>query len=72
MPRPYTLKLILKVLENMGFYFVSQTGSHAKYRKDGDTILTIIIPIHNKEIYYGTFCSILKQSGLKKEDFEKK
>jgi predicted RNA binding protein YcfA (HicA-like mRNA interferase family) len=70
-PRPYSIRLVLKVLESKGFFFVSQTGSHAKYRKEGDPRLTVIVPIHNKEIYYGTFKSILRQSQLKESDFKK-
>lgn len=34
-------------------------------------MLTVIIPASRKEMPIGTFNSILRQSGLKKEDFEK-
>lgn len=71
MPKPYSLRLVLKVLEKKGFFFVSQTGSHAKYRKQGNLTLTVIIPIHGKEIRYGTFRSILRQSKLQRNDFDK-
>ncbi|MBI2415790.1 MAG: type II toxin-antitoxin system HicA family toxin [Candidatus Kerfeldbacteria bacterium] len=70
MPKPYPLRLVIKVLENKGFFFVSQTGSHAKYRKAGIQTLTAIVPIHGKEIRYGTFRSILRQTKLKEEDFQ--
>jgi len=70
MPRPYPLRLVLKILEGKGFFFVSQTGSHAKYRKPGISPLTAIVPIHGKEVRHGTFQSILRQSQLKKEDFQ--
>ncbi|MFA4819218.1 MAG: type II toxin-antitoxin system HicA family toxin [Patescibacteria group bacterium] len=70
MPKPYSLRLVLKVLESKGFFFVSQTGSHAKYRKEGSLTFTVIVPIHGKEIRYGTFRSILRQSKLKEEDFQ--
>jgi len=69
MPRPYPLKLVIKVLLSKGFFFVSQTGSHAKYRKTGSSCLNVIVPIHGKEIRYGTFRSILRQSELKESDF---
>ncbi|MEK7073147.1 MAG: type II toxin-antitoxin system HicA family toxin [Patescibacteria group bacterium] len=69
MPKSYALRLVIKVLESKGFFFVSQTGSHAKYRKVGDPIFTAIIPIHGKEIRYGTFRSILRQAGLTEDDF---
>ena len=66
MPKPRPLKLIIKILEKQGFVFVSQRGSHAKYKKGG---LTVIVPKHSKEIPYGTFRSILRQSHLKEKDF---
>ena len=70
MPRPFLLKRVLKVLEEKGFFFISQNGSHAKYRKIGNPTLTVIVPIHGKEILYGTFRSILRQSKLQQSDFE--
>lgn len=54
-----------------GFLFVSQKGSHAKYRKQGNPTLTVIVPAGRKEIPQGTFNSILRQSGLRRFDFEK-
>ncbi|MEK7159361.1 MAG: type II toxin-antitoxin system HicA family toxin [Patescibacteria group bacterium] len=71
MPKPYSVRLVINVLENKGFFFVSQTGSHAKYRKRGRPSLTVIVPIHGKEICYGTFRSILRQAKLKEIDFQK-
>jgi len=50
-----------------GFEFVSQKGSHKKYRKGR---YTVIVPDPRKETPAGTFRSILRQSGLKIEDFE--
>ncbi len=32
--------------------------------------MTVIVPASKREIPYGTFMSILRQSGLKKQDFE--
>lgn len=73
MPKqPFPVKIIIKVLVSKGFSFVSQTGSHAKYRKKGNPTLTTIIPIHEKDVRYGTFRSILRQSQLKEEYFRKK
>ena len=72
MPKPYSVRLILRVLESKGFIFVSQSGSHSKYRKTGNPTLTVIIPIHEKEIRYGTFRSILRQARLTEEDFNGK
>ncbi|KKR08303.1 MAG: hypothetical protein UT32_C0002G0066 [Parcubacteria group bacterium GW2011_GWC2_39_14] len=72
MPKPYPLRLLLRILKSKGFFFVSQTGSHAKYRKESTMTLTVIVPIHEKEITYGTFRSIVRQANLTKEDFNKK
>jgi len=71
MPKPYPVRLVVKILESKDFFFVSQTGSHAKYRKIGNPTLTVIIPIHGNEIQFGTFKSILRQSKLQQSDFEK-
>lgn len=71
MSKPYPLRIVVKVLIEKGFIFVSQTGSHAKYRKLGSSTLTVIVPIHEKEIRYGTFRSILRQSKLKEGYFKK-
>jgi len=55
---------VIKGLENNGFRFVSQKGSHRKYRKDGKTA---IVPMHY-ELARGTLSSILEQSGLTLEE----
>jgi len=40
MSNPIQTKLVIKTLEKNGFVFVSQNGSHAKYRKSGAPNLT--------------------------------
>ncbi len=72
MPKLYSSRQIIKVLEQKGFIFISQKGSHIKYRKTGKPTLTTIIPDNRKEIPEGTFRSILRQSNLTQEDFKKK
>ena len=70
MPKRYTSKEIVKVLLINSFIFISQKGSHAKYRKtDVRGTKTVIVPISSKPIPIGTFSSILRQSGLSHEDF---
>jgi len=69
MPKPYPLRKVMKVLTKKGFFFVSQKGSHAKYRKKGNPTITVIVPQHGKTIPYGTFRSILRQANLTEEDF---
>jgi len=58
---------IISILEKNGFVFKSQKGSHAKFVKETHVV---IIPHPKKEIPAGTFQSILRQAGLKREDFE--
>ncbi|OGG51747.1 hypothetical protein A2704_07015 [Candidatus Kaiserbacteria bacterium RIFCSPHIGHO2_01_FULL_54_36b] len=72
MPRLFSSTQIIAVLQKNGFMFVSQKGSHAKYRKTaGGKILTVIVPANKKEIPHGTFRSILRQSQLNLGDFLK-
>jgi predicted RNA binding protein YcfA (HicA-like mRNA interferase family) len=66
MPKFLSSKYIIKVLEDKGFKFKSQKGSHSKYVYLNKIV---IVPIKQKEIPIGTFLSIVKQSGLKKGDF---
>ncbi len=67
MPKLYSSKHIINILKKNKFEFISQKGSHRKFRK-GSKI--VIIPDPKKEIPVGTFGSILRQSNLSKEDFE--
>ncbi|MEX0930566.1 MAG: type II toxin-antitoxin system HicA family toxin [Candidatus Paceibacterota bacterium] len=71
MPKRYSSKDITKALEREGFVFISQKGSHAKYVFNGAKKRTVIVPVGKKPIPVGTFQSILRQSGLAKQDFEK-
>lgn len=64
MPRLYSSRDVIAALEREGFNFVSQRGSHVKYRKAGSPVKTVIVPAGRKEIPRGTFRSILRQSGL--------
>ncbi len=56
---------IIQVLEQRGFNFVRQKGSHRLYRKED---LRVTVPYHNKDLKPGTLQNILRQSGIKKED----
>jgi len=69
MPKPVMLSLILRVLRQKGFFFVRQKGSHARFRKTGSPTKNVTIKMSKKEIPYGTFQSILLQSGLKESEF---
>ena len=71
MPKLYSSSHIIKILVKKGFCFISQKGSHIKYRKIGKPTLDVIIPAERKEIPRGTFSSILRQSRLSEKDFQK-
>ncbi len=71
MPKIYSSRYIIKVLQGKGFIYIGQKGSHVKFRKSGKSNLTVIVPANRKEIPFGTFKSILRQSSLIKEDFKK-
>ncbi len=66
MPKLHSSRHIISILEKNGFYFVSQKGSHVKMRKEK---WTAIIPANKRGIPFGTFRSILRQSGLNLDDF---
>jgi predicted RNA binding protein YcfA (HicA-like mRNA interferase family) len=71
MPKLYSSSHIVKTLQNKGFIYISQKGSHVKFRRTlrGKT-LTAIVPANKKEVPIGTFSSILRQSKLSREDFK--
>ena len=62
---------VIKVLKKIGFEEKRQKGSHiilAKETEDGKK--GVVVPNH-KEIDKGTLLEIIRQSGLKREDFLK-
>jgi len=71
MPKLFSSTHIIKVLQKKGFVYISQKGSHVKFRKNSAPVLTVIIPAGRKEIPIGTFKSILRQANLSIEDFQK-
>jgi len=68
MPNIYSSKEITSVLEKLGFKFISQKGSHGKYKDFRGN--TAIVPLSKKEIPEGTFRSILKQADITLKDFK--
>ena len=56
---------VVRRLEQLGFIYVSQKGSHRKFKK-GDRV--VIVPMH-PEIAKGTLKSILQQAGISLEEF---
>ena len=59
-----TCKELVNLIEQNGWYFVRQTGSHSHYKHPVKQGL-VTVPVHNRDIKKGTANSILKQAGLK-------
>lgn len=53
---------MIKALEKDGWEYVSQKGSHMKYRKGAKVC---IIPNHKGDIPKGTLSNIEKSTGIK-------
>lgn len=67
MPRSYSSREVIMMLEARGFRIVKITGSHHKLVFEDKTV---IVPHPKKDIKIGTLGSILRQAGLTKKDFE--
>jgi predicted RNA binding protein YcfA (HicA-like mRNA interferase family) len=67
MPRRLSSTEIIRVLEQHGFAFATQKGSHRKYKLASGRV--VIVPHPKKEIPIGTTRSIIRQSGLTPADF---
>jgi predicted RNA binding protein YcfA (HicA-like mRNA interferase family) len=57
----------VRILTGHSFVFVSQKGSHQKFKDASGH--TVIVPAARREIPVGTIISIIKQSGLSRELF---
>lgn len=61
---------VIKILQHHGFAFVSQRGSHQKWRNQ-DTGKQVIVPHHQgKELPLGTLRSIMDGSGIPEDEFK--
>lgn len=70
MPKIYKPKEVIAKFKKLGFIEDRQSGSH-KIFYHPITKQRAVIPYHLKELPKGTFSSILKESKISKEDFEK-
>jgi len=60
-----TVREIITLITDDGWFWVSQSGSHAKYKHpDKNGIITV--PMHRGDLKKKTAASILKQAGIKK------
>lgn len=63
-----TPKELLNILRARGYIILRQRGSHVLLQNSINSQQKVTIPIHNKTLKRGTLLSILRQTGLKKED----
>lgn len=70
MSKLFSSKEISYVLSKLGFNYVSQRGSHGKFKNSEGRV--VILPMPKKEIPEGTLRSILRQAEISKEEFIKK
>ncbi|MBI2665922.1 type II toxin-antitoxin system HicA family toxin [Candidatus Woesearchaeota archaeon] len=62
-------KEVAKALSKIGFIGIRQRGSHLFMRKETPSEKrTTVVPMH-KEIDKGTLLEIIRQAGLRKEEF---
>jgi len=62
MPKCLSSAEVVRILIDHDFSFVSQKGSHQKFRAPSGRV--VIVPAGRREIPVGTILSIIKQSGL--------
>lgn len=62
-----TAKFLIKLLEQHGFFFKRAKGSHNIFYNPL-TNITVIVPVHNKDLKKGTFMAIAKQAGIDKTE----
>lgn len=62
-------KEVIKVLAKIGFVPVRQKGSHIILKKEtSEGARALVVPNHD-EVDRGTLLEIIRQAGLKKDDF---
>lgn len=64
-------KEVISILEKEGFSIKRQKGSHVTlYKRTLEKGLYVTVPLHgNQEIVPSTLLSIIRQSGMSKEEF---
>jgi predicted RNA binding protein YcfA (HicA-like mRNA interferase family) len=58
---------LIKLLETHGFLLKRSKGSHHIFHNSISNI-TVVVPVHNKDIKKGTLLTILKQAGIDKTE----
>ena len=69
--KPLSPKKLIKIIENLGFKFLRQKGSHATFVSSENKI--VVIPIHSgNRIDRGLLLKIIKKElDMTREEFEK-
>lgn len=68
--KPLPAQKIIKVLEKTGFITIRQKGSHIIMMNEKG--VRVVIPMHpGKNVKPGLIRAIMKEAGLKREDFFK-
>ena len=68
--RPLPAQKIIKVLEKTGFKIIRQKGSHVIMMNEKG--VRVVIPVHpGKDVKPGLIRAIIKEAGLKREEFFK-
>jgi len=63
-------KAVSQILKRHGFVQLRQRGSHViMQKKSGNSTITVPVPNHS-ELKIGTLRSIIRQSGIAKEEFD--
>ena len=60
---------VIKLLQKEGFVVTRQRGSHVSLHKSIDNKIVLVVVPLKKEIKKGTLLSIIKQSGMTREEF---
>lgn len=65
--RPLEARRLVQLLQQHGFVFVSQRGSHAKLRNAANR--TVIVPMHSgKPVKVGLVKRILAEAGIPEDE----
>jgi predicted RNA binding protein YcfA (HicA-like mRNA interferase family) len=70
LPHP-SAEEIIRLLSRNGFLIVGRKGSHIRLKKKAQAETRIVIVPNHGEIAPGTLLSIIRQSGIDREEFLK-
>lgn len=62
-------KRLIKILEEHHFQLKRSKGSHHLYFNELKNI-TVVVPVHSKDLKLDTFLGILKQAGIDKNNLD--